>query len=112
MGRKRIYQHHSIPGTVVVMVQAMIQDYPRRKRIIEYSAAKNDLVNEECIRLNKIVDDAISVDEPMLSSLIVKDIISNRSYYHSEATNISSKDLYYRIKRKLIEDIAIKCNLL
>lgn len=112
MGRKRIYQHHSIPGTVVIMVQAMIQDYPRRKRMIEYSSSDNPIVNDECIRLNKIIDDAIATDEPMLSAMIVKDIISNRSYYNSEATNISSKDLYYRIKRKLIEDIANKCNLL
>lgn len=112
MGRKRIYQHHKIPNTVVMMVQTMIQDYPRRKRMLEYSSASSDVVNDECIKLNSIIEDAMNANEPMLNALIIGDIINERGYYQSEATSISSKNLYYRLKRKLIEDIAVRCNLI
>lgn len=109
MGRRRIYQHHKIPSTVVMMVHAMVQDYPRRKRVVEYSSVSSDSVKTECIRLNKIVESAIDEEEPMLNALIIGDIINERGYNQSEATSLASKNLYYSLKRQLIEDIAIKC---
>lgn len=112
MGRRRIYQHHKIPATVVRMVQTMVQDYPRRKRIIEYSSASSDIANATCMRLNQIIEIAINEEEPMLNAIIVGDIINDRGYYQSEATVISSKNLYYKTKRRLIEDIATRCNLI
>ena len=110
MGRRRIYQHHNIPDTVVMMVQTMIRDYPRRKRVIEYSSASSDTVTDECMRLNEIIEKAINTNEPMLNAIIIADIIKERGYNQSEAVLISSKNLYYRIKRELIEEIALTCN--
>lgn len=109
MGRRRIYQHHKIPNTVAHMVYAMIKDYPRRKRIVEYSSAQSEQTNEECIRLNHIVDSCIDADESILGAIIIQDIINQRGYDQSEATVYSSKNKYYNVKDKIIEDIAIMC---
>ena len=108
MGRKRIYQHYDVPGTVVSMVQAMIQDYPRRQKLID---ADGD-ISEEWARLNGIITEVINTHEPMLSSIILSDIIQCRGYDSSKAAVLASKNLYYNIKHKLIQDIATKCNLI
>lgn len=112
MGRRRIYQHHSIPGSVVLLVQAVVQDYPRRKRIIEYSGATSTIVEEECAKLNRIIEDVVNGDERLLSIIILEDIFRNIGYRKSEATSIASKNLYYSRKCKIIEDIARNCNFL
>ena len=111
MGRRRIYQHHTVPGTVVSLVQAIIQDYPRRKKLIESPSINSPGTNEECIRLNFIIEGIINSHEPMLSAIIISDIINCRGYDHSEASAIASKNLYYGLKNKIIEEIAIKNNL-
>ena len=112
MGRRRIYQHHSIPGSVVLLVQAVVQDYPRRKRILEYSSGATDTVEEACTRLNHIIEDVVNSDERLLSIIILEDIFRNVGYNKSEATSIASKNLYYSRKSKIIEDIAKGCNFL
>jgi hypothetical protein len=86
----------------------MIRDYPRRQRLIDADACEHN----ECARLNAIITDVVNSYEPMLSTIILWDVINSRGYYQSMATNISSKNLYYKVKRKLIEDIAIKCDLI
>jgi hypothetical protein len=111
MGRRRIYQRHTVPGTVVSLVQAIIQDYPRRKKLIEATSINNPNTNEECTRLNFIIEDTVNSHEPMLSAIIVSDIINCKGYDHSEASIIASKNLYYNLKHKIIEEIAIKVNL-
>ena len=108
MGRRRIYQHYDVPGTVVSMVQAMIQDYPRRQKLID----SDGCISEEWARLNSIIAEAINAYEPMLSSIILVDIIHSKGYDSSSASIIASKNLYYNLKHKLIQDIARKCNLL
>lgn len=112
MGRRRIYQHYNLPSTVVGMVYAVIKDYPRRKRIIEYSSASSDAVSEECMRLNHLVDSCIDEEEAILSAIIIRDIVNLRGYDQSEASCYASKNKYYNVKTKLIEDIAFKFNLL
>ena len=108
MGRKRIYQHYDVPGTVKLMVQAMIQDYPRRQKLID---ADEDIGNE-WTRLNAIITDIVNSYEPVLSNIILSDIINTRGYDMSLASNISCRQVYYRVKRKIIQDIATKCNLI
>ena len=108
MGRKRIYQHYDVPGTVVSMVQAMIQDYPRRQKLIDADRCNST----ECIRLNAIITDIINSYEPMLSSIILSDIINCRGYDSSQAVSFASKNLYYNLKHKIIQDIATRCNLI
>lgn len=112
MGRKRIYQHYKIPHSVVFMVEAIIQDYPRRKRAIEYASVSSESASEEYIRLNKIIEAAIDQEEPMVNALLISDIINGRGYNSSEATTLASKNLYYRLKRQLVETIASNCNWL
>lgn len=112
MGRRRVDQHYKIPNSVVKVVETIIQDYPRRKRLIEYSTLTNELVVNEYVRLNRIIETAIEREEPVVSSMIVFDIINSRGYNFSEATNIASKNLYYRVKRQLIENIAENIHLL
>lgn len=112
MGRSRIYQHHKIPITVSQMVYALIRDYPRRKRIIEYSSASSDSSCAECIRLNSIVDACIDESEAILGAIIIQDIINQRGYDQSDACLYSSKNKYYNVKNQFIEDIAISCNWL
>lgn len=112
MGRRRIYMHHSVPGTVVSIVQTMIQDYPRRKRFVECSLSDDTEAKGECLRLNRAIDDIVNSYEPTLSGIIVSDIINCRGYDRSEAAMIASKNLYYNLKHKLIEDIALKFNLI
>ena len=111
MGRRRIYQHYEVPGTVALMVNAMIQDYPRRKRLIEYSSAPSEDVRNICLQMNSVIDASINDCEPLLSAIIISDIISCRGYDRSEATGIASKNLYYRVKQKIIEEIAEKLHL-
>lgn len=108
MGRKRIYQHYSVPGSVVSVVQAMIQDYPRRQRLID----DNESLNDEWAHIHQIITDTINSYEPMLSSIILSDIINCRGYYSSKATIIASKSLYYSLKHKIIQEIATRCNLI
>ena len=108
MGRRRIYQHYDVPGTVASMVQAMIQDYPRRQKLIDTDGC----ISEEWIRLNSVIAEVINSHEPMLSSIILSDIIQCRGYDSSKASILASKNLYYNLKHKLIEDIARKCNLI
>lgn len=112
MGRRRIYQHYSIPSTVVGLVYAIIKDYPRRKRIVEYSSALSEAAYTECMRLNHIVDACVDEEEAILSAIILRDIINQRGYDQSEASAYSSKNKYYNVKNKLIEDIAFKFDLL
>lgn len=108
MGRKRIYQHYNVPGTVKVIVQAMIQDYPRRQKLID----DNRDIGSEWIHLNAMIADTVNSYEPVLSNIILSDIINARGYDRSLASNISCQQVYYRIKRKIIQDIAEKCNLI
>lgn len=108
MGRRRIYQHYDVPGTVRVMIQAMIQDYPRRQRLID----ANEDIGNEWMSLNVIIADIVNSCDPILNNIILSDIINARGYDRSNATNIASKMTYYNAKRKLIQDIAEKCNLL
>ena len=110
MGRRRIYMHHNVPGSVVSLVYTLIQDYPRRKSLLEESSAENCL--EECSRLNKGIEDSINSYEPMLSAIIISDIINCRGYDRSEAAMFASRKLYYNLKHKLISDIALKFNLI
>jgi hypothetical protein len=110
MGRRRIYQHHNIPSSVTGMVYALIRDYPRRKRIVEYSSASTDRSVLECVRLNDIVDSCIDKDEAILGAIIIQDIINQRGYDQSYASVYSSKKKYYNVKNKIIEDIAISCD--
>lgn len=108
MGRKRIYQHYDVPGTVASMVQAMIQDYPRRQKLIDSEGC----IAEEWARLNSVIAEVINSHEPMLSSIILSDIIQCKGYDSSKASIIASKNLYYSLKHKLIQDIAEKCKLI
>ena len=108
MGRRRIYQHYDVPGSVVSLVQAMIQDYPRRQRIIDCDGD----ISPELERLNEIICDTTNSHDPMLCSIILDDIINARGFEKSKATIISSKKLYYNMKRKIIQDIAIQCHLI
>ena len=108
MGRQRIYQHYDVPGTVASMVQAMIQDYPRRQKLIDSEGC----IAEEWVRLNKIITDIINSYEPILSNIIVSDIINSRGYDMSQASTFSCRQSYYRVRRKIIQDIARKCNLI
>lgn len=108
MGRRRIYQHYDVPGTVASMVQAMIQDYPRRQRLIDSQGS----IAEEWVRLNGIITEVINAHEPMLSSIILSDIIQCKGYDSSKASILASKNLYYSLKHKLIQDIAQRCNLI
>lgn len=110
MGRRRIYQHHKIPSTVSHMVYALIRDYPRRKRIVEYSSASSEGSYAECIRLNNIVDACVYDEEAILGAIIIQDIINQRGYDQSDASVYSSKNKYYNVKNKIIEDIAISCD--
>lgn len=102
--------HHSVPGTVIMIVQAMIQDYPRRKRIVEYSASDINVI-DECVKMNAIIEDVMRGYEPTLSAIIIADIINCKGYDRSEASSIASKNLYYNVKHKIIEEIAFKSHL-
>jgi hypothetical protein len=110
MGRRRIYQHHKIPITVSQMVYALIRDYPRRKRIVEYCSAPSENSRAECVRLNNIVDACIDEGEAILGAIIIQDIINQRGYDQSDASVYSSKNKYYNVKNKIIEDIAVMCD--
>lgn len=111
MPKKRVYFVYNIPSNVVNIVKAVCADYERRQRAVESNKANGE-VREEYIRLNTIIDEALSDVEIGLRDFFLRDFRDNHGYERSEATFLLSKNAYYRRKRKLIHDVAQALNLI
>ena len=111
-GRKRLLHRYDIPLSVLRLAEAIIEDYPRRKRVIQYTATESELVLENYRRINGIIDEVVSGFDPGLSKVIFSDIIARKGYSHSLAQDFTSKNTYYTHRKKMIIDICERLNIL
>lgn len=111
-GRKRLLNRYDIPLSALRLAEAIIEDYPRRKRVIQYTAAESEMVLDNYRRLNNAIDDVVAGFDPGLSRVILSDIISRKGYSHSLAQDFASKNTYYAHRKKMIIDICERLNIL
>ena len=104
MGRKRIYIKYNHPYSFVRVIEAIMADYTRRERTVAFSSEADDVI-AEYQRINKIIDDAVTMVEPELAVVILHDVINHIGYERSRAVVFAAKRTYYRRKAKLIHDI-------
>lgn len=110
-GRHRIYDGFDIPSGVVRMVTAICADYERREHEIKYSAAVGKVLCRH-VELNTAVEDALRDIEPGLREAMLHDVAQGVGYNRSSVCAVVSKNAYYRRRRKLVHDIAVKLSLL
>ena len=104
MGRRRETKW-DIPYSIVKIVVMICADYERRRIAIEI-ANDTDAVIAEYIRLNNIVDHALSSIEEGIRGVILDDVSLGRGYDFSPASPFLAKNTYYQRKRKFVHDIA------
>lgn len=112
MGRKKLYDNKiKHPYSLVHTIEAIIEDYPRRDRIIRFSSASKETTSEYR-RLNDIIDTVIAeTSEPELAKIVKNDIVERIGYDKSRAHMLASKCTYYNLKRKIIHCVAVKLHL-
>lgn len=111
MARTRIYYKWDIPGSVVIIVNAVLADYARREKIIR-DANASEAVLKKAVELNAIVDKALEDIEPGIRREIIRDISLGRGYNKSNCCVLMQNETYYRRRRKLVHDIAVSLSLI
>jgi len=110
--KKKIYQRHDIPASVVNIVIALCADFPRRKKCLTLNSNVPETVKMRYKEFNNAITDSLQEIEVGLQKIIINDIVDNRGYSKSGAQIVISKNAYYRRRRKLIYDIAVLLNLI
>lgn len=96
---------YNLPLTIVQIVKSICADYDRRESIIATSQADEGVI-EECIKLNRVVDEAFCDIEIGLKTHLMEDIKQNRGYEASMASLYIAKNTYYKRKKKIIHGVA------
>lgn len=110
MGRHREGFEWDIPHGVVEIVRAVCADYKRREHMIKFSSITGEVL-AEYMRLNAIIDEALTSAEAGIRGSLLADIGRGRGYDYSPASPYIAKNTYYSRKRRIIHDIAQKMNL-
>ena len=110
--KKKIYQRHDIPESVVNVVIALCADFPRRNKCLTLNRNVTETAKERYRQFNNAITDALQGIEVGLQKIIFNDIVDNRGYGRSGAQIVISKNAYYRRRRKLIYDIAVLLDLI
>ena len=109
MGRNRIYYEYDLPYSAVRVVEAIIEDYPRREAMIKNTQSPDNV--KELMRINGAIEECVGLFEPSLCAIVKEDIINRVCYERSRAAYISSRAMYYRRRKKFIHDVANAINL-
>jgi hypothetical protein len=102
---RRIETKWDIPYSIVKIVVMICADYDRRRIAVDM-ANESDSVISEYVRLNQIVDSAMSSIEEGVRRVFLDDVSLGRGYDFSPASPFLAKNTYYQRKRKFVHDIA------
>lgn len=111
MGRHRIYTPFDVPNGVLCIVRGIVMDAKRRNDEIKIGIDNKDK-ESLYISMQNAIDESLEEIDVGFRQYLLDDIASGNGFDKSCASLFSSRGTYYRVKRKLIHDIAERLNLI
>lgn len=108
---RRRYSKYDLPLTVVKIVEATCEDYPRRKKLLR-AGNLSDEVRDEYTRLNGMIEAVIAELDEGVRVQMLSDIGKGVGYGGSTLSMIMSKIYYYRVKRAAVRAMAERMRLI
>ena len=112
MARGRVFDEHRLPRGVVMLVTSILADYERRATVLRDGGEVTSAVLDRYRELNGAVDAALEDLEVAIRRDMMCDIALGRGYRKSCAQYILSKNAYYKRRRKVVYDVALRLKLL
>lgn len=109
--RTKVYSDEDIPRSVSRVVAAICADYDRRENMIKYSAATGAVLDRS-VELNAAVEQALGTVESGIRDSMLRDIALGVGYERSPVSLMLSKGAYYRRRKQIIHDIAVRLSLM